>query len=64
MVSHLCFPVCPEFLQFDSSPVSLNPLRLLLQTLEVLVVGPTLNEDAVHEISGSNWENKKRLDIL
>ena len=44
--------------------MNLLPLWLLLQTLEVLVGGPTLNEDAVHEISGSNWENKKRLDIL
>ena len=64
MLSHLCLPVCLEFPQFVVSLANLRPLRLLLQTPEVLVVGPTLRMDVVHEISESNWENKKRLDIL
>ena len=64
MVSHLFVPVCLEFPQSLTSLMNLRPLRLLLQTLEVRVVGPTLEMDIVHEISESSWESKRLLDIL
>ena len=65
MVSHLFVPVCLDLPQpLTPLMANLRPLRLLLQTLEVRVVGPTLEMDFVHEISESNWESKKFLDIL